>query len=220
MPPFKRKSQKRANNFIDITRRKFTRLTVLQLMIEKKGGKLLWKCICDCGNEIVVSGGSLCRKQTQSCGCLQIERTQRANTKHGYKNSHVYRCWGAMKSRCTNPNSKDYPNYGGRGIRLCPNWHSFERFLKDMGLPPTENHTIDRKDGTKGYYPRNCRWATKIEQASNRKNNVMVEHRGETKTAAEWDRYFGFYPGTVARRVSAGRKIDTVPNPNLVRNQK
>lgn len=85
--------------------------------------------------------------------------------------SPEYRCWQALKNRCSNPKSQDWSYYGGRGITVCDRWLDFENFLYDMGRRPSALHTLDRKNVNKGYYKRNCRWATRRQQSQNRTDN-------------------------------------------------
>ena len=87
-----------------------------------------------------------------------------------------YRAWANMKQRCNNPKDKDYKDYGGRGIKVCDRWlHNFENFLADMGKRPSPQHSIDRYPNNDGNYePSNCRWATQIEQAQNRRKSHKV----------------------------------------------
>ncbi len=94
------------------------------------------------------------------------------NKTHGYSGSNMtpeYRAWINMRTRCLNKNYRDYKYYGGRGISICKEWNNFTIFLKDMGQRPSSTHSIDRKDNDGNYEPTNCKWATKSEQAFNRK---------------------------------------------------
>jgi len=83
--------------------------------------------------------------------------------------------WRSMKSRCSNPNDKGYPYYGGRGITVCERWMTFENFINDMGYRPSDKHSIDRIDNNAGYSPENCRWTTRLQQSANRSNAIMVD---------------------------------------------
>ena len=187
------------HNFQNLEARVFGRLTVLHYV-----GNASWLTRCECGNEKIVPTKQLLRSQTQSCGCLMIERTKEANTRHGKKGARVYRIWSGMLNRCRNVNCKDYPQYGGRGIAVCERWLSFESFYSDMG-EPTGTQTIERRDNDGNYEPSNCIWLELGLQASNRRNTVYVLHNGERMTAAQCDRALGIANGSTARRVRKGK---------------
>lgn len=170
--------------FKDLSGQVFGRLTALtKHELNDKFNKVRWVCECECGSTLLVTSEKLRTGNTRSCGCLSIE-TSRAqglkNRKHGMTKSTEYKIWGGMKDRCYNPKHPAYENYGGRGIEVCNEWMiSFEAFFKELGPRPSLNHTLDRIDNSKGYQPGNCRWATGIEQANNKRNNDLHLFGGE-----------------------------------------
>lgn len=97
-----------------------------------------------------------------------------------------YWVWANMIQRCFNIRNPRYHRYGGRGITVCARWREYENFITDMGVRPSNQHSLDREENDKGYYPENCKWATKFEQARNRADNILVKHDGQMKTVMEW----------------------------------
>jgi len=166
---------------IDLVGQRFGRLIVVaaagQWRVTRKAA---WRCLCDCGQEKITSGEYLRAGKTTSCGCFQREDLAARRLKHGAtkKNSHwpEYGVWLTMKNRCTRPDQDSYKYYGGRGILVCDRWikgnglhGGFECFIADMGRRPTPLHSIERVNNDGNYEPSNCKWATKQEQAQNRR---------------------------------------------------
>lgn len=115
--------------------------------------------------------------------------------------SRFYRVWSDIKTRCYNEKSEFYYRYGGRGIRVCDKWDSFSGFYDDMFESYKDNLEIERIDNDKGYFPDNCRWATRKEQCNNRSNSRYITIEGNTKTLAQWTDLSGIKPSTVRQRL-------------------
>lgn len=116
--------------------------------------------------------------------------------------SRTYRSWANMKARCKNPRYDNFSRYGGRGITFCSKWAYFKGFVSDMGVRP-DGTTLDRIDNDGNYEPNNCRWATRKEQARNRRSNRWVELDGVNKTLYEWADELGLNRTTVTQRINA-----------------
>jgi len=173
--------------FIDLTGKKFTKLTV----IEYKGcnnGRSIWLCKCDCGKEIIITSKVLLNGNTNSCGCYAIERAKEANTKHGLYKHKLYDVWSGIKSRCYEKKHKYFNYYGGRGISVCEEWRNDFKVFYDWAVNNgyKDGLTIDRIDSNGNYEPSNCRWTTWKIQGNNTRKNVFIEYRGEIKTLSEW----------------------------------
>lgn len=129
--------------------------------------------------------------------------------RHGKSLSPVHKIWLGMRTRCSNPNARQYADYGGRGIKVCSRWDEFLVFEKDMG-PRPKGHTLERIDNDKDYTPENCKWATRKEQANNRRCNIKITYKGLTKTISQWSEETGLHRNTIDQRFRLGwpaRKI-------------
>ncbi len=163
-------------------------------------------CKCDCGNEKWIRRSNIRNGTTKSCGCLV--------TIHGQTKNKLYSTWSGQKDRCQNPNSRIWKHYGGRGIKICETWsNNFSEWLDYIQKLPhfgELDRSLDRIDNNKGYEPENLRWATKTEQSNNKRNNVFLTYKSETRTISQWSEITGVPYSTIKLRIKKGLSIEEV----------
>lgn len=171
----------------DFTGLRVGHITVVGLVTPDWGrrGWRYWELECDCGNRVIRSTMEVRRSEIdgkRGCCNNQCEfKSWEHRVSHGMTSSRPYQIWGSMVKRCTNPRSKPYADYGGRGITVDPEWLRFEGFWRDMEEGYSDDLTIERVDNEKGYSKANCKWATTKEQCVNRRNSIHI-------TTKEWGR--------------------------------
>jgi len=171
------------------------------------------RCLCECGNEVIVNPRGLRFGTTRSCGCYMREQVTKANRTHGesnwVRNTPEYRAWCHMKGRCNDERDKSYPDYGGRGIRVCDEWQeNYKAFLDAIGRRPSPTHSLDRIDVNGNYQPGNVRWATRKRQNNNTRANRFIDFGGERLTLSEWSDRTGIGSSTIAYRIKAGWAVE------------
>jgi len=183
----------------------FERLTIISDPIrhrDKSGRSRIWYvCRCSCGTEREFMSENLRQHRSFSCGCYAAEKAAEASRTHGLSKTPIYYVWNMMMQRCYLPTNHAYHNYGGRGIKVYEGWHKFEGFFRDMGNPPFPRASLDRVNNDGDYEPGNIRWASKAEQAHNKRNNVRHKFRGHNLLFAEWAEVTGIPRATLVSRV-------------------
>lgn len=176
-------SKQIAPNFIDLTGKTFSRLTVVKEAPKPEKGESKWVCLCSCGKTKIIRSRSLRRGLTKSCGCLQKELTGERFKTHGASRSPEYSSWLAMWQRCTDLNSKSYERYRDR--KPPEIWRDFKVFLAEVGPKPSPKHTLERIQNHLPYGPGNVGWATRREQNQNNTRNIRVMYEGIEMTFCE-----------------------------------
>lgn len=195
---------------IDLTGQRFGYLTVQFRIRRSQCSKVYWSCSCDCGNTVEVRSYDLTSGHTQSCGCLRSKNlSDGIRYKHGLSFSHLYRVWASMISRTSNPNDKDYMNYGNRGIKVCVEWmNSFETFYAwAISHGYQEGLTIDRIDVNGNYYPENCRFVTRQVQANNKRETIRIIYGNISMTVSEAAKQYNIPRPILADRLRRGWTI-------------
>lgn len=195
-------------NIKDMTGLRFGRLTVLSITPKRHNRCVIWLCKCDCGKTVEAQGSYLRNGETKSCGCLHDETISKnlipfSPTHGGYKD-RLHGVWTSMLTRCRNPNSESYHNYGGRGITVCKEWETSYQAFKDWaysnGYDENAEYgkcTLDRIDVNGNYCPENCRFISAHEQCKNMRVNRNITICGKTKCLADWARCIGVTPGAI-----------------------
>jgi len=221
------KGTNRGCRFQDLTGREFGEIKVIAFDKIGDDGGSRWWCRCSCGAELSMRASNLKAKGgSRSCGCRSFRPCRRGRcrqTCHGKSGTAEYMVWEAVLQRCLDKNCDCYHRYGGRGITVCDRWLDFETFLADMGHRPSPDHSIERIDNSCGYEPKNCRWATRKEQARNRRTNRFLEHDGQRMTLIEWAEKTGMKRATIERRIdvlgwSVGKALSSPPHKHSTRN--
>lgn len=171
----------------------------------KWGNVLWWNCLCDCGAETTARLIIMKTGLKLSCGCLRKEMASarsKSMSLHNMSKTPEHRIWSGMIDRCRNPKSKDYRNYGGRGIKVFDGWaESFISFFNHIGCRPSKSHSLDRINNEGNYEPGNVRWATTREQGRNKRGTVLVTINGETASFMEWCDRIGLKDDCARRRI-------------------
>lgn len=210
--------------FRDITEGQRTRRLVLVRLVRNGVNRHVrfWLCQCDCGNQVEIRESLLAAGWKGSCGCLATDsrrETGRKKATHGAsrngKLTPEYIAWNNCRNRCYDPGNAHYKDYGGRGIKVCPEWQgSFTQFLADVGLRPSSKHSLDRYPDNDGdYEPGNVRWATPEQQQRNSRRNRLLVINGASKCLVEWDEIAGLPSGTVSRRLAQKWPLERLLEP-------
>lgn len=205
-------------SLINLTGKSFGRLTVVGRSEAQRSSGALWLCACVCGGTAVADSLKLRSGHTTSCGCYRKEVLSKLTHGQSKAKTRTYRTWKEMRQRCMNPSNDKWKWYGGRGIKICATWNTFEAFWADMGDRP-EGKTLDRIDSDGDYELANCRWATPAEQATtnrgvkrkgatpaNRMPDGAVESfiamRNEGKSLTKISELTGYHGGTISRKIN------------------
>lgn len=196
----------------------FGRLEVVAYAGTDQRHHAMWLCRCtgtECdGKQVTVRGANLRNGHTTSCGCFNREQSAGAPRTHGLAHHPLYSVWHGMVVRCTNPNSKHYASYGGRGIAVCETWigaaTGLAQFISDMGPTYRSGLQLDRRDNDGPYSKANCRWVTGKQNARNTRKNRTIEYAGQSRCLSEWSEALGLSRGILRDRLKRGWPVARV----------
>ena len=194
---------------IEYTGQKFGRLTAIKFSHRNKKSKSYWLFKCDCGKEKAIRTDGVISGIVKSCGCLSRELTSKRFFKHGMIEDRFYKIWKGIKGRCLNKNNSSYKNYGDRGITICSEWIEFKNFYRDMNNSyknhvkkfGEKNTSIDRENNEKGYYRKNCHFATIKEQNLNTRRNYIITYKGQSMKIDQWSKKLNINKKTLFSRL-------------------
>lgn len=168
-----------------------------------RNGRSYWKVQCDCG--VVKTMRSDGMHDYSTCDKCKAEKQRQRMLTHGETKTSLYTTWRGIKSRCYNNKNVSYQSYGARGIKICPEWlDNYEAFRDYVTKLPNYNvrgYSIDRIDVNGDYKPGNIRWADTDTQANNKRDNHLMELKGEILTAKQWSNRLGIKYSTIMNRI-------------------
>lgn len=222
------RKENKGSRFEDLTGQKFGRLTVIRFIPahERTSKQYHWLCRCDCGNYTDANASKLKMGLQKSCGCLKAERNKAfgdINKKYKNTNKRLYGVYKSMLARCYDENHREYHNYGGRGITVCPEWlgefgyDAFAEWALSNGYDDNAVRgecTIDRKDVNAGYTPDNCTWISNAEQQNNKRTNHLLTYRGETHNMKQWSEILGISYYNMTYHIYKGRTLEEIIDMN------
>lgn len=184
---------------------RFGRLVVIDNSLSKEKNEAMAKCRCDCGEIVEVSQHALKSGGTMSCGCGRMD----VIVSHGESHTRLYYIWKGFRSRCRDENAEYSKWYHDKGIDFYPVWMDFIAF-KEWAISNgyEDGLTLDRIDGNRGYWPDNCRWATRKEQSNNKSDNVKLTYMGKTQNISQWADELGVSDSLIRSRIKSGWSSD------------
>lgn len=201
----------------DISGTKFNQLTAISFSCRRNGHQVwLWECDCENKTRKEILLSHVKRGSIKSCGCIIIKNNKErpgART-HGGKGTRLYNIWRDIKARCFNPNNKDYGRYGGRGIKMCQEWKDNFQLFRDWALLTHYSGLlqIDRINNDGNYTPHNCRWITGKQNCNNKRNNRLLEYKGQTQTISQWADEYNISSAVLSYRLDNNWLIEEALN--------
>lgn len=198
----------------DFTNQKFGKLIALKPIGNNKKGQILWECLCECGNHCVKTSYSLRVGYGVQCENCKRKTISQKNSKKQKYSKQLYYCYTNMKTRTTNKKQDVCNRYVNRGISICDEWkndyYSFEKWALENGYK--DGLTIERINNNGNYEPNNCRWASKEEQANNRRTNKFLEYNGEMDTMANWSKKLNIPYHNIQKMIQKGKTLQEIKN--------
>lgn len=196
---------------------KYGKLTIISkksITSSKALSKTLYYCQCECGKFKDILGSRLRNGGAKSCGCSRIQTMKEIFTKHGKSKHNLYEKYAGVIARCEQPTAQHYDDYGGRGIKICAEWRSDFMVFYNWAIKTgwTKGLTIDRIDVNGDYSPLNCMWATRRDQAFNKRRTVRITYRGETKVMSEWADELGITRSSFRFLLKKGKSLPEILN--------
>jgi hypothetical protein len=195
---------------LDLSGQRFGRLTAIEMIGPNRNKQIVWRCVCDCGNETFVTATVLHRGAVRSCGCLRRDTTRKNKTIHGHRYERLYGIWKNMIKRCHLETDRSYGRYGERGISVCDEWRNSYDNFRDWSYENgyEDDLSIDRMDNDGNYSPNNCRWTDRFTQANNTRRSRPITYDDITHSISEWSRLFGVNRHSLRYRIEHGNMRD------------